>query len=153
MSVFLCVLFCIPECLYVCVYSCGLKAKKEEGADLYQEKRYGLWPAAFGTKGLLLLCMLAVSVGDKAWSWEIRSGPANETHAKGLHGKPPLSTPHFNFEAFLSLRHITPLSTTCLSVHWYEQTNSHRFITSDPLPAAVTFSICMNESWNDLKDL
>lgn len=69
------------------------------GAALYQE-RYGLCPAAFGTKGLLLLCMLAVSVGDKVWSWEIRSGPANETHAQGLHGRPSFATSHLNFEAF-----------------------------------------------------
>lgn len=57
--------------------------RKERGA--VPGERCGLCPAAFGTKGLLLLCMLAVSVGDKVWSWEIRSGPANETHAEGLH--------------------------------------------------------------------
>lgn len=49
-SVSLCVLFYISECLYDCVYSWG---------------GYGLCPAALGTKGLLVLCMLAVSVGDK----------------------------------------------------------------------------------------
>lgn len=43
--------------------------------------------------------MLAASVGDKVWSWEIRSGLANETHAKGFAQKPPLSTPDFDFVA------------------------------------------------------
>lgn len=122
-SVFLCVLFCIPECLYICVYSCGLKEKRR-GWSVPGE-RYGLCPAAVGTKGLLLLCMLAVSVGDKVWSWEIRSGLANETHAKGLHGKLNLSTSISGvlcFEVFRSLHHITFFfyQAPLLSLHLYE---------------------------------
>ena len=103
--------------------------RKERGA--VPGERCGLCPAAFGTKGLLLLCMLAVSVGDKVWSWEIRSGPANETHAEGLHWgekkkkNPPVSTSHFYFEA--------PHSRLCFPV-------------SDRSPATMTFNICMNES-------
>lgn len=108
-SVFLCVLFCIPGCLYACVYSCGLKEKKE-GKSVPRE-RCGLCPAAFGTKGLLLLCMLVVSVRDKVWSWEIRSHSANETHAKGLYGNLPFQLLIFYFEAFHSLPDITSISS------------------------------------------
>lgn len=90
------------ECLSVCtflhpwvsVYLCvqlWLEREKTGGWSVPGE-RYGLCPTAFGTKALLLLCMLAVSVGDMVWSWEIRSAPGNETHAKGLHGKLNLSS-------------------------------------------------------------
>lgn len=107
-SAFLCVLFCIPECLYICVYSCGLKVK---------------CPVAFGTKGLLLLCMLAVSVGDKVWSWEIRSGPANET-LKVYMENLPSSTSHFYFEAFCSLHDINHLSCLCIYMNRQSHTIS-----------------------------
>lgn len=143
----MCALFCISECLYVCVYR--MKVKRGGGTDLNQERgmgeRYGLCPTAFGTKGPLLLCMLAVSVGDKVVSWEIRSGPANEKHAKGFAFK----TPSFQLLVFI-LKHII-LSVIFLHyqpplpfVHLDEQT--HCFIISDLSPAIVTFNIRMSGS-------
>lgn len=128
---------------WVSVYLCvQLWLESEEGGWSVPGERNGLCPAAFGTKGLLLLCMLAVSVGDKVWSWEIRSGPANETHAKDLHGKPPLSTSHFYFEAFHSLQDITSLSTTsaCLCIYMNRQTrtiSSHQSIHLQPSTFAL----------------
>lgn len=90
------------ECLSVCtflhpwvsVYLCvqlWLEREKIGGWSVPGE-RFGLCPTAFGTKALLLLCMLAVSVGDKVWSWKIKSAPGNEAHAKGLHRKLNLSS-------------------------------------------------------------
>lgn len=145
---FVCALFCISECLYVCVYRMKVK-RGGGGTDLNQERgmgeRYGLCPTAFGTKGPLLLCMLAVSVGDKVVSWEIRSGPANEKHAKGFAFK----TPSFQLLVFI-LKHII-LSVIFLHyqpplpfVHLDEQT--HCFIISDLSPAIVTFNIRMSGS-------
>ena len=76
---------CFSASLSVWIFVCTAVAPERKERGAVPGERCGLCPAAFGTKGLLLLCMLVVSVGDKVWSWEIRSGPANETHAEGLH--------------------------------------------------------------------
>lgn len=92
-----------------CVYSCGCEGV--EGVwDRKRSMRSG--PEHLAQRGPLPLCMLAASVGDKVWTREIRSGPANETHAKGLHGNLP-SLLHIFF--FWSISFHSPLNITSLS--------------------------------------
>lgn len=71
-----------PSLRCICVYSCDLKGG---GGRVCTRKEVWALPHSIWHKGPPPLCMLAASVGDKVWSWEIRSGPANETHGKGLH--------------------------------------------------------------------
>lgn len=65
MCVYVCANLCL--CISVCmVLTCSM-FKRERGWSILEEG-CGLCPPAFGTKSLLLLCMLAVSVGDKVGS-------------------------------------------------------------------------------------
>lgn len=90
---------------YLCVQLWLESKKKISGGDVYQERGMGSTLQHLAQRGLLLLCMLAISARDKVRSREIRSGPGNETHAKGL--KP------LNFYLFI-LKHFT-LSCTSLT--------------------------------------
>ena len=100
---------CFSASLSVWIFVCTAVAPERKERGAVPGERCGLCPAAFGTKGLLLLCMLAVSVGDKVWSWEIRSGPANETHAEGLHWKKKQKTSCLDFTFLFSSASFSPL--------------------------------------------
>lgn len=122
-----------------------MKAKR--GACCVPGERYVLCPTAFGTMDLLLLCMLAVSVSlwDKVVSWEIKSGPANEKHAKAFASKPsPFNSSFFIIKYTILSMILLHYQAPLLSWYLYEQ--AHCFIMSDLSPATVIRTICMNGS-------